>query len=80
MIYHLFISQKSPGPDHIHNRVVYEIREQIVRPLTSLFQASLDSGKLTKDRKVANITPVFKKGRRTDPNNYRPVSLRSAVK
>ena len=70
---------KSPGPDQIHNKVLYEIREQIVKPLTSMFQASLDSGQLLKDWKVANITPIFKKGKRTDPNNYRPVSLTSAV-
>ena len=70
---------KSPGPDQIHNKVLYEIREQIVKPLTSMFQASLDSGQLPKDWKVANITPIFKKGKRTDPNNYRPVSLTSAV-
>ena len=44
-----------------------------------MFQASLDSGQLPKDWKVANITPIFKKGKRTDPNNYREVSLTSAV-
>jgi hypothetical protein len=29
------------------------------------------------DWKLANVTPIFKKGKRSDPGNYRPVSLTS---
>ena len=40
---------KSPGHDEIHNKVIYEIKEEIVKPLTDLFRGSLDSGVLDKE-------------------------------
>jgi len=43
---------KSPGPDSIHPRILYE---------------------------TADITPIYKKGSRSDPGYYRPVSLTSIV-
>ena len=53
---------KSPGPDGIHNRVLYEIRDEIAQPLTDLFRCSLDTGELPSEWKIANITPIYKKG------------------
>ena len=45
--------------------------------LCRLFQASIDTGYLPHDWRSANITPIYKKGDRSDPSNYRPVSLTS---
>ena len=47
--------------------------------LAQLFQHSLDEGKLPNDWKVANVVPIHKKGKRSQPNNYRPVSLTSVT-
>ena len=74
-----FKLNKSQGPDEIHNEVLYEIKQEIVKPLADLFRGSLDSGVLPKEWKVANLTTIFKKGKKIDPNNYRPVSLTSNV-
>ena len=37
----------------------------------------MDTGTLPLDWKVANVVPIFKKGDKDDPGNYRPVSLTS---
>ena len=39
------------------------------------FNKSLENGKFPNCLKLANITPVFKKGARTSKINYRPVSI-----
>ena len=40
-----------------------------------IFQQSIDIGSVPADWKHANIIAVYKKGSRTDAQNYRPVSL-----
>ena len=47
--------------------------------LTHLFQQSLNSGMLLVQWKHAYIAPIHKTGDRTDPKNYRPISLTSVV-
>ena len=42
-----------------------------------LFTQSLNTGILPEDWLTANITPVYKKGCRSIPSNYRPISLTS---
>ncbi len=37
----------------------------------------MEEGVVPADWRIANITPIFKKGSRADPGNYRPVSLTS---
>ena len=55
------------------------IREQISAPLSKVFNLSLEAGIFPSEWKEANITPLFKKGSRNKPENYRPVSLTSVV-
>ena len=72
-------TDKSPGPDKIHNKVLYEAREVLARPITNIFRRSPESGKVPAMWKVAEVTPIYKKGKKNDLNNYRPVSLTSCV-
>ena len=69
----------APGPDTVNPRMLKECAELVSQPLLMIFTGSLSSGYLPKDWRRANITPIFKKGCRTDPLNYRPVSLTSVV-
>ena len=68
---------KSMGPDEIHPRVLRELAEVIAEPLSIIYQRSLLTGEVPEDWRLANVTPIYKKGCREDPGNYRPVSLTS---
>jgi len=70
---------KSPGPDNIHPMFLRETAYNIALPLTLIFRKSLDEGVLPEEWKCANITPIHKKGLRSEAENYRPISLTSAV-
>jgi len=70
---------KSPGPDDIHAKLLYELRNELVSPLTKIFNLSIKTGLVPQDWKDANVSPLFKKGSKNKPENYRPVSLTSIV-
>ena len=54
---------KTPGPDRIAPRVLKETMQQISKPLSIIFNKSLNSGKVPRDWKLANVTPIQKKGK-----------------
>ena len=70
---------KSPGPDEIHPKMLKELANELAHPLTLLFNKSISDGIVPSAWKVAEVRPIFKKGSRSDPGNYRPVSLTSVV-
>lgn len=46
-------------------------------PLSIIYQQSWQTGEVPADWRLANVTPIYKKGQKDDPGNYRPVSLTS---
>ncbi|CAM4532923.1 unnamed protein product [Caretta caretta] len=70
---------KSGGPDNLLPRILKELAHEIASPLARNFNESVNSGVVPYDWRIANIVPIFKKGKKSDPGNYRPVSLTSIV-
>ena len=72
------ITNKASGSDNISINIMKECLS-LDKPLKVIFTQSLQTGQVPQEWRDANITPLFKKGNRASPNNYRPVSLTSQV-
>ncbi|KFO79755.1 RNA-directed DNA polymerase from mobile element jockey, partial [Cuculus canorus] len=70
-------THKSMGPERIHPRVLRELVDVLAKPLSIIFQRSWLTGEVPLDWRLADVVPIYKKGQREDPGNYRPVSLTS---
>ena len=72
-------ASKAMGPDNINPFLIKSMAEVFVKPLTLIFQKSVSSGIVPSAWKEARITLIYKKGNKTEPSNYQPVSLTSIV-
>ena len=68
-------TNKSIGPDLLPTRILKDYADVIAPVFAMLFQKSIDTGSVPKDWECANIVAIFKKGLKTEPTNYRPLSL-----
>jgi len=62
------------GPDGIHPRVLRELAEELAKPLPIIYQQSWLTGEVPDDWRTTSVTPVYQKGWKEDPGNYRPVA------
>ena len=73
-------ADKSPGTDEIHPRLLKECAQSLAKPLKMLFDLSMKTSRIPSEWKVAEVRPIYKKkGKKSDPSNYRPVNLTSVV-
>ena len=69
------VPSKATGQDGIPARVLKECASELALPLSKLFTLSFVTGACPAAWKIAMVVPVHKKKARSDPRNYRPVSL-----
>ncbi|KAK2708035.1 hypothetical protein QYM36_015653 [Artemia franciscana] len=71
-------ASKALNSDGIPSFIQKEVKDELCEPLAILFQISFEQCKFPTSWKLSHVTPIFKgKGKRTDPENYRPISLTS---
>ena len=72
---HDLSTHSAPGPDGMPVIVFKECAEALSEHLMILFNSFFDCHYIPDILKRAAIVPVYKSGERSNPNNYRPISL-----
>ena len=70
-----FDQNKSAGNDNIGNFVIKRVCNEIVKPLSMIFNLSISTGIIPEKLKIAKVIPIYKKQDPEVLSNYRPVSL-----
>ena len=67
------------GPDGVLGYILKECRQEMAEPFHDIIECSIQTEKVPKEWKRADIMPIYKNGNREEPLHYRPVSLSSIV-
>jgi hypothetical protein len=70
---------KGSGPDGIPPIILKNCASAFAKPLSLLFNRSMATSVLSDRWKVSHVTPIFKKGRRNNVEDYRGVAILSAI-
>ncbi len=65
----------SSGPDGLPSVIFSKLADILCFPLASIFRVSFYSHSIPEVWRTATVIPLFKKGKRSELGNYRPVSL-----
>ena len=66
---------KAAGIDNVSGRFLKDGADVLGIPITQICSLSIELSHFPKDCKVAKLKPLYKKGTKTDPKNFRPISL-----
>ena len=61
--------KSAPGPDKISRSVLHSMADILSEPLASIFVKCQQEGVVPDVWKLANVTPIFKKGSKSVPGN-----------
>ena len=70
---------KALWPDGLHPLMLKLLAPVIKKPIKIIFDASLESGIVPDLWKKGIVKAIYKKGAKSDPGNYRPISLTSIL-
>lgn len=76
-IIHSLKHNSSPGYDRISVKFIKDNNQFFADYLSKSINHMFTTGKYPNSLKQAIVTPIFKKGSKQDPNNYRPISVLS---
>ena len=72
-------TKKPLGSSNIPAWALKDSLNVIAEPLTFLIKAFLEQGKFPNHLKRAHVVPIYTNGDAEEPNNYRPISITSAL-
>lgn len=72
-------NKKSTGHDGLSNEMLKQCSPVIEKYLSEAFNNSIAKTQFPDFLKLAKVVPIFKKGDRTSPENYRPISLLCSI-
>jgi len=73
---HSTSTRTSMGPDELPAFLLKSLSPAFAPSITEILNLSLSTGVFPSSWKLANVTPIWKnKGSKSDPNNYRPISI-----
>ena len=67
--------RKAADIDHLSGRFLKDGSRVLSKPISELCNLSIKLGSFPDACKIAKLKPLFKKGSKTNPSNYRPISL-----
>ena len=67
--------EKAAGIDNLSGRFLKDGAIVLTAPISKVSNLSMKRSKFPLDCKIAKLKPLYKKGSKTDPKNYRPVLL-----
>lgn len=70
--------RKNGGPDGISNLFLRSTSAMLAIPLSKIFTKSINEGCVPDEFKLSSLTPIHKKGAKSDVENYRLVSILNA--
>ena len=68
-------SSKAAGVDKLSGGFLKDGADILAKPLSAFCNLSISEGVFPSAGKVVKLKPIFKKGKKTDSSNYRPISL-----
>jgi hypothetical protein len=68
-------ASKAPGIDKLSGVFIKDGAEVLAKPLSQLINLSIISSTFPDPCGIAKLKALYKKGSKTDPKNYRPISL-----
>ena len=66
---------KSAGPDELRPKIIKASAYGLAKPLSIIFNSSIETGIYPKSFKLAKVIPVYKSEGKSTAGNYRPINL-----
>ena len=72
-------SSKAAGADKLSGRFLKDGTNILAKPISAICNLSISQGFFPNACKVVKLKPIFKKGKKINPSNYRPILLLPSI-